>query len=45
MRYKLAYHDLKMYLDLYPNDMDIKKYCLAYKKKVEELSKKVGIDV
>ena len=42
MRYTLAYHDLKMYLDLYPNDEDIKRMAEYYKKKMEELKQKLG---
>lgn len=41
MRYTLAHHDLKLYLDLYPNDEDVKKLCEYYKKKKEELMVKV----
>ena len=41
MRYTLAYHDLKLYLDLYPNDMDVKKMCEYYKKKMCELKEKL----
>lgn len=35
--YILAMHDLKLYLDIHPDDEDIKKLYEAYKAKVEEI--------